>query len=73
MEDIDCYLDSKNPETIHIYEKQRREYYKKEINKITNVTVLEKSQNATLGRWEHEFASPCYQNAVSSIIREYKK
>jgi len=42
------------------------------FKKIANVTVLEQSHNAFLGKWEHSFRVPCYQAKVKEIIDRYR-
>lgn len=70
-EDIDNELDTQDPETILTYSSQRKEYYLAEFAKISNVTILDPSVNATFNRYEHELISPCYQRIIHEIIKKY--
>ncbi len=67
-EDADYYLDTTDPKIVEIFREKRREFYNDKFKKITNVTVLEQSDDAFLGTWEHSFRVPCYQSKVKEII-----
>ncbi len=70
-EDIDTELETLNPKTILTFSLQRRNYYLAEFEKISNVTILDPSEDATFHRYEHELASPCYQRIIHEIIKKY--
>jgi hypothetical protein len=70
-EDIDTLLETLNPETIVTFSIQRRNYYLHEFEKLSNVTILDPSEDATFHRYEHELISPCYQKAIHEIIKKY--
>jgi hypothetical protein len=53
---------------LEVFCEKRREFYKEEFKKIENLTVLEQSNDAFLGTWEHSFRVPCYQSKVKEII-----
>ena len=70
-EDIDKELETQDPQTILTYSSQRKEYYLAEFEKISNVTILDPSVNATFNRYEHELISPCYQSIIHELIKKY--
>lgn len=71
-EDADYELETTDPKAIEIFRKQRKSYYEKEFAKLVNVTVLDRSQDATWGHWEHTFEVPCYQRVLKDLIKRFQ-
>ena len=59
-------LDSADPKAVELYTKQRTQYYEREFDRISNVTILDPDP-----KWRHKFNSRCYQGAVQAIVGKY--
>ncbi|MBN4066788.1 hypothetical protein JYU14_01745 [Simkania negevensis] len=61
--DLDCF----DAQVIKKYAQERCQYYRKEFERISNVTVLD-SDNI----WEHFFNNENYQTVLRSIVNKYR-
>lgn len=68
-DDIDYYLDTRNPDVIEVFRKQCEKEYVEKFKIISNVTILEKYSS---GSWEHAFDIPCYQLKLKEILNFYR-
>ncbi|MGA8163970.1 MAG: hypothetical protein WB791_02970 [Waddliaceae bacterium] len=69
-EDADYYLDTRDPNTVNEFTRQRRKHYQNLFHQISNVTVLKEN---TSGSWEHSFDIPCYQSQLKEILNPYRE
>jgi hypothetical protein len=60
-------IDSLDLRILEEYTQQRSEYYKKEFQRIQNVSVLDCES-----MWEHSFKNVSYQTIVEGIIQRYQ-
>ncbi len=68
-EDIDYYLDTRNPDVVEVFRRQSKKKYEELFKQISNVTILEENSS---GSWEHAFDIPCYQIKLKEILRSFK-
>jgi hypothetical protein len=71
-EDADYYLETTETQAVAAFYRERKKFYQEEFSKISNVSVLEQSIDATCGYWEHSFVVPCYQKKLKEIIQLYR-
>ncbi len=64
IHDLDCL----DPHILERYTQDRCKHYRNELEKISNVTVLDSGS-----MWEHSFNNESYQGAVRAIIEKYRK
>lgn len=64
IQELDCL----DPCTHERYAQERYKFYRKEFEKISNVTVVD-SDNL----WEHSFSNESYQSIVSTLVGKYRK
>ncbi len=64
IHDLDCL----NPHVLETYAQERSKYYRKEFEKINNVTIVDSAS-----MWEHSFNNESYQTIVREIIEKYRK
>lgn len=68
-EDIDYYLDTRNPDVVEVFRTQCERKYEEWFKHISNVTILEENSS---GSWEHSFDIPCYQIKLKEILHSFK-
>ena len=57
---------------VHVFKMQVQErvsYYRGLVAQIRNVTILDPPQDTL---WEHRFASGCYQEAMQSVVSQFR-
>lgn len=69
MQDAALDIDSRKPVVLQKYVQGRIDHYKKELARMSNVTVLDPDPGKLL---KHRFSSKCYQDVVRSLILKYQ-
>jgi hypothetical protein len=69
QKDIEISIATQDKKAIEIFREQRLQQYKKHLNQVSNITVLDGDRSGT---WEHAFLVPCYQKTLREIIEKYK-
>jgi hypothetical protein len=69
MQDAMLDIDSRKPLVLQKYVQGRIDHYKKELARMSNITILDPDPGKLL---KHRFSSKCYQDVVRSIILKYQ-
>ncbi len=69
QKDIEISIATQDKKAIDIFREQRMQQYKKHLNQVSNITILDGDRSET---WEHAFLAPCYQKTLKEIIEKYK-
>jgi hypothetical protein len=69
LDDALLYLDSVDAHFFQSFIEQRINHYKKLMEKISNITILDPDPICYL---EHQFCSECYQKEVENLVKKYQ-
>lgn len=70
QEDVDNHLATHDPYIIDKFKADRQIFYKNELEKSQNVTLIDQNISGFL---EHTLSIPCYQKVLKDIIDKYRR